>query len=244
MAVNTGNKTLADVRVRQALNYAIDRDLWLKVVFAGMGTPATSAIPERVQFYEKQAEPHYSYDPAKAKALLAEAGHPNGIDLKLWSTNATASVRAAQFLKAQLATAGIRVTVTPMDSGTRNSKLWSVSDPQKAEFDLYYGGWSTSTGDADWAMRPLFATESWVPKSYNASYFSDPAVDKAIADGLATADPQKRAAAYATAQQLVWKASPVTFLGTPDNLVGKRKNLTGVSMLPDGNLLYTQAEFK
>jgi len=244
MAVNTGNKTLADVRVRQALNYAIDRDLWLKVVFAGMGTPATSAIPERVQFYEKQAEPHYSYDPAKAKALLKEAGYPNGIDLKLWSTNATASVRAAQFLKAQLATAGIRVTVTPMDSGTRNSKLWSVSDPQKAEFDLYYGGWSTSTGDADWAMRPLFATESWVPKSYNASYFSDPAVDKAIADGLATADPQKRAAAYATAQQLVWKASPVTFLGTPDNLVGKRKNLTGVSMLPDGNLLYTQAEFK
>ncbi|TKI04889.1 glutathione ABC transporter substrate-binding protein [Martelella alba] len=244
LAVNNSKKALADTRVRQALNYAVDRNLWLKVVFAGMGTPATSAIPERVQFYQKQTEPRYSYDPAKAKALLTQAGYPNGLSLKLWCTNATASVRAAQFLKAQLAAAGIRVTVTPMDSGTRDSKLWSVTDPKKAEFDLYYGGWSTSTGDADWALRPLFATESWVPKSYNVSYFSDPAVDKAIAAGLATADPQKRAAAYAVAQRLIWRAAPIVFLGTPDNLVGKRKNLTGVSMLPDGNLLYAQAAFK
>ncbi|VEC46681.1 Dipeptide-binding ABC transporter, periplasmic substrate-binding component (TC 3.A.1.5.2); Putative hemin-binding lipoprotein [Klebsiella aerogenes] len=94
--------------------------------------------------------------------MLKAAGYPNGLDLKLWVTNATASVRAAQVLKAQLATVGIRATVTPMDSGTRNAKLWGVQDPKKAEFDLYYGGWSTSTGDADWALRPLFATESWV----------------------------------------------------------------------------------
>lgn len=153
-------------------------------------------------------------------------------------------MRAAQFLKAQLATAGIRVTVTPMDSGTRNAKLWGVKDPKQAEFDLYYGGWSTSTGDADWALRPLFATESWVPTSYNVSYYSNPAVDKAIAAGLATADPAKRGVAYAEAQKLLWKDAPIAFLGTPDNLVGKRSNLSGVSMLPDGNFLYTKAVFK
>ena len=153
-------------------------------------------------------------------------------------------MRAAQVLKAQLATVGIRATVTPMDSGTRNAKLWGVQDPKKAEFDLYYGGWSTSTGDADWALRPLFATESWVPTSYNVSYFSNPDVDKAIAAGLATADPAKRGIAYAQAQKLLWKEAPVAFLGTPDNLVGKRSTLSGVSMLPDGNLLFTQASFK
>ncbi|HID2768741.1 TPA: ABC transporter substrate-binding protein, partial [Klebsiella pneumoniae] len=199
---------------------------------------------EGVQFYEKQSDPDYHYAPDKAKALLKAAGYPNGLDLKLWVTNATASVRAAQVLKAQLATVGIRATVTPMDSGTRNAKLWGVQDPKKAEFDLYYGGWSTSTGDADWALRPLFATESWVPTSYNVSYFSNPDVDKAIAAGLATADPAKRGIAYAQAQKLLWKEAPVAFLGTPDNLVGKRSTLNGVSMLPDGNLLFTQASFK
>ena len=244
MAINTQHKPLADVRVRQAINYAIDRNLWLKVAFAGLGKPATSAMPEGVQFYEKQSDPDYHYAPDKAKALLKAAGYPNGLDLKLWVTNATASVRAAQVLKAQLATVGIRATVTPMDSGTRNAKLWGVQDPKKAEFDLYYGGWSTSTGDADWALRPLFATESWVPTSYNVSYFSNPDVDKAIAAGLATADPAKRGIAYAQAQKLLWKEAPVAFLGTPDNLVGKRSTLNGVSMLPDGNLLFTQASFK
>ncbi|MCE0492250.1 glutathione ABC transporter substrate-binding protein [Pantoea sp. Mb-10] len=243
MAINTQHKPLADVRVRQAINYALDRNLWLKVAFAGMGKPATSAMPEGVQFWQKQATPDYRYAPDKAKALLKEAGYPNGLDLKLWVTNATASVRAAQVLKAQLATVGIRATVTPMDSGTRNAKLWGVKDPKQAEFDLYYGGWSTSTGDADWALRPLFATESWVPTSYNVSYFSNPEVDKAIAAGLATADPARRGEAYAQAQTLLWQAAPVAFLGTPDNLVGKRSTLNGVSMLPDGNLLFNQATF-
>jgi len=244
MALNTQHKPLADVRVRQAINYAINRDLWLKVGFAGMGTPATSAMPAGVQFYEKQTGVDYSYNPEKAKALLKEAGYASGLDLQLWSTNATAAVRVAQFLKQQLGSVGIRVTVTPMDSGTRNAKLWGVKDPKQAEFDLYYGGWSTSTGDADWALRPLFATESWVPTSYNVSYFSNAEADKAIAAGLQTADPAKRAAAYAEAQKVLWKEAPVAFLGTPDNLVGKSKNLTGVSMLADGNLLFTQAEFK
>ncbi|ORM61733.1 glutathione ABC transporter substrate-binding protein [Pantoea rodasii] len=244
MAINTQHKPLADVRVRQAINYAIDRNLWLKVAFAGMGKPASSAMPEGVQFYQKQSEPNYHYAPDEAKALLKAAGYPNGLDLKLWTTNTTASVRAAQVLKAQLATVGIRATVTPMDSGTRNAKLWGVKDPKEAEFDLYYGGWSTSTGDADWALRPLYATESWVPTSYNVSYFSNPDVDKAIAGGLATADPAKRGEAYAEAQKLLWKDAPVAFLGTPDNLVGKRSNLSGVSMLADGNFIYTLASFK
>ncbi|ATA26126.1 ABC transporter substrate-binding protein [Brenneria goodwinii] len=244
MSLNTQHKPLQDVRVRQAINYAINRDMWLKVGFAGMGVPATSAMPPNVQFYQKQSSPDYSYNPEKAKALLKEAGYANGLDLKLWTTNATAAVRSAQFLKQQLAQVGIRATVTPMDSGARNAKLWGVQDPKQAEYDLYYGGWSTSTGDADWALRPLFATESWVPTAYNVSYYSNPAVDKAIMAGLETADPAKRATAYAEAQKLIWQDAAVAFLGSPDNLVGKAKNLSGVYMLADGSLIFDQAEFK
>lgn len=244
MAINTLHKPLADVRVRQAINYAINRDIWLKVAYAGMGQPATSAIPPAVQFYAKQRDPDYHYNPEKAKALLQAAGYGNGLALKLWVTDTTASVRAAQFLKQQLGAVGITVTVTPMDSGARNAKLWGVKDPKQAEFDLYYGGWSTSTGDADWAIRPLFASESWVPTAYNVSYYSNPNADNAIAAALKTADPAKRAAAYAEAQKIIWQDAPIAFLGSPDNLVGRKKNLSGVSLLADGSLLFDQAEFK
>lgn len=243
MAINTQHKELADVRVRQALNYALDRNLWLKVNAASMGVPAHSAMAPNVQFYEKQSSPDYSYNPEMAKKLLKEAGYENGLELKLWTSNSTPRVRTAQFVKQQLGQVGIKVTVVPMDSGTRNAKLWSVEDPKKAEFDLYYGGWSPSTGDADWALRPLFASESWTPTAYNVSYYSNEGVDNAIMGGLKTADPEQRAKAYASAQQLIWKDAPVVFLGTPDNLVGKQKKLAGVSMLADGSLLFNQAQF-
>lgn len=244
MAINTQHKPLANLKVRQALNYAINRELWLKVGFAGMGLPAESVIAPRVQFFAKQSSPNYRYNPAKAKELLKEAGYANGLQLNLWVSNATTAVRCAQFFKQQLAQVGIKVKVVPMDSGTRNAKLWSVRDPKKAQYDLYYGGWSPSTGDADWALRPLFATESWVPTAYNVSYFSNKKVDQAITDGLATADPSVRAKAYARAQKLIWKNAPIVFLGTPDNLVGRQKDLTGVSMLADGTLLFDQAQYK
>lgn len=243
LALNTQHKSLANLKVRQAINYAINRKLWLRVGYAGLGTPAESVIAPNVQFFAKQTSPNYRYDPAKAKELLKEAGYGQGLNLKLWTSNATASVRCAQFFKQQLAQVGIHVKVVPMDSGTRDAKLWSVRDPKKAQFDLYYGGWSPSTGDADWALRPLFATDSWVPRAYNVSYFSNAKVDQAIADGLKTADLKLRAKAYARAQKLIWKAAPIAFLGSPDNLVGKQKNLKGVSMLADGTLLFTKARF-
>lgn len=244
MAINTQHKALADVRVRQAINYAINRDLWLKINSAGLGVAAKSAIAPNVQFFKAQTSPDYSYNPAIAKKLLAEARYNHDLTLKLWTSNATDRVRSAQFVKQQLGQVGIKVSVVPMDSGTRSAKLWGVTDPKKAEFDLYYGGWSPSTGDADWALRPLFATESWTPTAYNVSYYSNKKVDNAIMGGLQTADPKERAKFYAVAQELIWKDAPIVFLGTPDNLVGKRKSLEGVSMLADGSLLFNNAMFK
>ncbi|MEI8631892.1 ABC transporter substrate-binding protein [Vibrio sp. PP-XX7] len=82
-----------------------------------------------------QHSPDYSYNPAKAKEqLLKEAGYSKGLKLNLWTSNATERVRSAQFVKQQLGQVGIQVKVVPMDSGTRNAKLWSITDPKKAEF--------------------------------------------------------------------------------------------------------------
>jgi len=244
IAFNTQKKEFSDVRVRQAINYAVDRNLWLKVGFAGMGSPSTSPLPKNVQFYQKQSTPDYSYNIAKAKELMKEAGYEKGFDVEMWSSNKTDRIRSAQFLKQQLSLIGVRVKLVPMDSGTLNQRLWSTPKPADAKVEMYYGAWSASTGDADWALRPLFATESWIPSAYNVSYYSNKQVDAAITAGLQTADIEKRTAAYADAQKLLWADAPVAFLGVPDNLVGKSKDLTGVYMLADGSLIFNQAQFK
>lgn len=242
LAINNLHSPLNDVRVRQALNYAINRDVWLKVSYAGMGSAADSVMSPNVQFHAPQQTPNYNWAPEQAKDLLKQAGH-SSLNLKLWTPNDTPSVRSGQFFKQQLALIGVNVTVTPMDSGTRNGKLFGVTDPAKAEYDLYYSGWSPSTGDADWALRPLYASESWVPAAYNVPYYSNSLADEQIKNGLSSADPEIRAAAYSKAQQIIWRDAPAIFLGTPDTLVGKVKNLSGVYMMADYSLVFNQAEF-
>ncbi len=243
VAINNLKAPLDNKLVRQAMNYAINKDIWLKVVFGGMGTKATSAIPEQVQFYSKQSFT-YGYDLKKAKALMKEAGLADGFSIELWTANSTDEIRSAQIIKQQLSQIGIKVKVIPMEAGTRNQRLWGVQNPKDAKFDMYLSGWSTSTGDADWALRPLFATESWIPTAFNVSYYSNPAVDNYISAALATADPTVRSEAYKQAQTLIWNDAPVIFLGEPDNLVGKVKALEGVYMLPDRSLSFTDAEFR
>ncbi len=75
----------------------------------------------------------------------------------------------------------------------------------EAEVDMYVIGWSTSTGDADWGIRPLMAIESEPPMSYNVSYYENEEVDQLLKDALATADDSKRAEAYAKAQDIIWE---------------------------------------
>lgn len=244
IAFNTQMKQFKDVRVRQAINYAIDRNLWLKVVAAGMGEVATSPLPSHVQFYQKQSSPDYTYNLAKAKELMKEAGYSDGFDVEMWSSNKTDRIRAGQFIKQQLGLIGIRIKQMPMDAGSITQKLWSTPNPADAKVQMYYGSWSTSTGDADWALRPLFTTDAFIPKGYNVSYYSNKAVDADITAGLQTADMSKRKAAYDDAQKLLWTDAPVAYLGAADNLVGKTKNLSGVFMLADGTLLFDQAQFK
>ncbi|MGQ0428236.1 glutathione ABC transporter substrate-binding protein [Klebsiella pneumoniae] len=244
IALNTKQKPLNDLRVRQALYYAIDRELWLKVGFAGLGHVAESPLALGIKYYEKQSSPSYDYDPQKARQLLKEAGYADGFDVELWLSNRTDRVRSAQFIKQQLAAVGVRVKLVPMDSGTLSHRLWEQKDPQTAQHSLYYGGWSPSSADAEWALDELYTTQAWPPSGRNASYYSSAEVDNAFIAGLQTADQSKRAAAYATVQRILWQDVPAIYLGAPDNIVGKDKALQGVSMLPDGTLTFERASFQ
>ncbi|WP_045519017.1 glutathione ABC transporter substrate-binding protein GsiB [Neobacillus niacini] len=242
MSMNTTKKPFNDVKVRQAINYAINKEAFIKVVNRGYGSEMDSIIPEGLQFYSKQTP--YPYNPEKAKQLLKEAGYENGFETTVWGANNSDAMKAMEFLQQQLGQVGIKVNVEPMEAGTLTDKIWSVQDAKDAEVDLYYGGWSSSTGDADWGIRPLLAGTSIPPKSYNVAYYQNEKADQLINGALQTADPEKRKEAYAEVQELIWKDAPWAYLIVEDTMAGKKNYLEGVYLLPDGSLNAKEAVIK
>jgi len=240
VAMNNMRKPFDDIRVRQAMNYAVDKNAFLKVVFNGYGVIMDAPLPSNLSGYDKQSTA-YPYDPAKAKALLAEAGYPNGFETVLWGNNSTITQRGMQFLQQQFAAVGVKVQVEPLESGVVTDKIFAVKTPADATTMMYYTGWSASTGDADWGLRPLFYSHAFPPTLFNTAYYSSPVVDAAIEQGLTTADAAKRAEAYKVAQTQIWKDAPWIFLVSDDNVAAKSKKLSGIYVLPDGQMLTEDA---
>ena len=232
VSLNVMRKPFSDVRVREALNYAVDKPAYIKVVWSGYADPMDSPMPAGLPFYQKQAS-SYAYDPAKAKALLAEAGYPNGFEATITGGNSTLAQRGMQFLQQQLAAVGVKLNVEALESGVLTAKEFNLQKPEEATITMLYGGWSSSTGDADWGMRPMLYTKSFPPVLSNLAWYSNPVTDAGIEEGLSTVDPVKRAAAYQKVQAEVWKDAPWIFLSVDRSLAAYSKKLTGAYIRPD-----------
>ncbi|MWL74723.1 glutathione ABC transporter substrate-binding protein GsiB, partial [Escherichia coli] len=165
-----------------AINYAINRQALVKVAFAGYATPATGVLPPSIAF--SQSYQPWPYDPAKARELLKEAGYPNGFSTTLWSShNHSTAQKVLQFTQQQLAQVGIKVQVTAMDAGQRAAEVEGKGQKESG-VRMFYTGWSASTGEADWALSPLFASQNWPPTLFNTAFYSNPQVDKDLTDAL------------------------------------------------------------
>jgi glutathione transport system substrate-binding protein len=242
VALNTQKKPFDDPRVRQALNYAVDKDAFIKVVYNGYASPMDAPAAPGIAFYSKQGA--WPYDPAKARKLLADAGYANGFDTDIWTFSNTLNVRAVQFLQQQLAAVGVRAAVTPIEAGVATSRLWGPKTPAEAQVRMFFGSWAPSTGDADWALRPLLSERSFPPAMFNVSYYRNEAVDAALTRGLSTADPAVRKAAYDEVQKTVWQDAPWLFLSVDTLLSGRSKQLTGLTQQPDTSLSYETADLQ
>ncbi len=240
LMMNNQKEPFNDMRVRQAINYAIDKNAYIAVVKDGNATVAQSVIGQNVQYF-KANEP-YEYDIEKAKELLAEAGYPDGFTTSIMYANTTANQKQCEFLKQQLEQVGIEVELNGMESAILNQKIQDVDVPgSEAEVEMYVIGWSTSTGDADWGIRPLLATESEPPMSYNICYYENEEVDNLLYEALGTSDSDKRAEAYEKAQDIIWEESPLVCLAYDYNTWANSKNIVNVGNTPDGGLYIRNA---
>lgn len=243
VSMNVLQKPFDNPKVREALNYAINKEALVKVAFAGYAVPAEGVVPPGVEYATKLGP--WKYDPAKARELLKEAGYPNGFETTLWSGyNHTTAQKIIQFVQQQLAQVGVKTTVEALEAGQRVQRVESAPDPKTAPVRMLYIGWSSSTGEADWAISPLLGGSSFPPKLFNTAYYKNDKVDDDLAKALATTDRGEKAKLYADAQKQIWTDAPWIFLVTEKVVYAHSKRLSGAYVMPDGSFSFDEIALK
>ena len=227
---------LQDVRVRQAINYAVDKQAIVENVLFGLGIPADAPLPPHFFGYAKQTP--YEYNPEKAKQLLAEAGYADGFKMVLLHPTGRylQDKQVAEAIQAYLQQVGIEVE---LKTGDWPTFVRSVLKPlNETDFDAVLVGWGPLINDAHFTLYAQFHSSQAVPKGLGLAYYSNPEVDKLLEQALSETDPQKRKELYAQAQEIIWKDAPWLFLYTQANLLATSKALKDVFIHPNGEQFF------
>ena len=191
--------------VRQAIGMAIDRDQILKVAYKGVGEIANGVLPPAMPNGGKAPTvPMLTFNPAKAKQLLAAAGYPDGKgipDLNLSIIQQRpANLAVAEIIRSNLKeNLGINVTIQPLEAGQ------FYKEEQKHALEFYYTGWVADYLDPQDFLTTLFKSTSGI----NRSGYSNPKFDALCDQADALSDPQKRADLYGQAHQILMDDMPV-----------------------------------
>lgn len=237
MAMNGQKKPFDDVRVRQAMNYAVNKEEIVEFLLSDLADVADSPLSPVIWGYASTGV--YEYNPERAKQLLAEAGYPNGFSMSLWTPvgRYLQDLGTAEVVQAQLAEVGIDVRVETWEFGAY------IEEIKKAQFDMVLLGWSPSTGDADWGLFPVFHSTQWPPMS-NRALYGNPDVDALLIAAQTEPDQHKRRELYRELQQIIFDDAPWIFLWSARQIVAHRSGLEGMEIIPVEHILFENASFK
>ncbi|ORE89826.1 family 5 extracellular solute-binding protein [Aurantimonas sp. 22II-16-19i] len=232
LAINTTRKPFDDVRVRRALNMAIDREAILSAIYPGMGTRADTPLPS-ASWASAGAAQAYPYAPEEARRLLIEAGVTDGLKVDLWyppddrSYNPDAR-RMARMIASDLEPLGIKVV--------RNSAPWETywRKLMNGETTLALAGWIGDNGDPDNFMATLLSCAGAARGGHNVARWCDAGYDTLIERARQVTDRTARARIYADAQAIFHEQAPWVPIASPRFLVAARATVMNFVMNPLG----------
>ncbi len=204
VAINTTRGPLADVRVRRAINHAIDTRSILRQLLGGRGRLAAGIIPPALDGFDSTRAP-YAHDVAKAKQLLADAGFPNGITLTLWCSQDATQSRVAQAVQGYLKQAGITAELVQRESASMREAA------RKGEADLVLKDWYADYPDAENFLYPLLHSAN-AGVGGNVSFFRNAAFDSVVTASRRETNVTARAVLYARADSIAFAQAPMVFL--------------------------------
>lgn len=231
LALNLRDPILRDIRVRQALAYAVDRIPMLHYLLRDQGRLAGSVLPPQHWAYTDQV-PQYEHHREKASRLLDAAGYPMNSGVRFHLTMKTSTEESARLLAAvlqqQLLEVGIRLDIRTYEFAT------FYSDVQHGAFQLYSLRWIGGNEDPD-IFEHVFHSKSIPPKRANRSFYSNSKVDELIDQARLTTDQERRRELYRQIQVTVAEELPYINLWYLDNVVVHSTRVHNLHLTPSGN---------
>ena len=222
-----------DKRVRQAMNYAVDKDAINKGLYGG-ATTASQGMPPVLWGYNKSVAP-YPFDAAKAKALLGEAGFPNGFstDMMVYANprgyNPIGGAKLGEAVQGYLAKAGINIKISQYEWGAYLDKLRHTAWEGFAII-----GWSGDNGDPDNFLGDLFEwdTAAGQARTNNRARHHNPEFDRLIVQGRQVSDQGRRGQIYEQANKILHDDAPWIFINHTNQVRAARTTVKGFQLNP------------
>jgi peptide/nickel transport system substrate-binding protein len=231
MAFNLRDPILKDVRVRQAIAYALDREPFIHYVWHDFARPAMSVLPPESWAYDDKVK-QYSHDPARARQLLDAAGYPekDGVRFHLnMKTSIEESSRSmASVFQQQLREIGIVLNIRSFEFAT------FFSDVTHGEFQVYSLRWIGGNEDPD-IFEYAFHSAKIIPNGANRQFYSNPRVDALIDKARAELDQNTRKQDYAELQRILAEDLPYIDLWYFDNVMVYSRRVKDLQLNPSGN---------
>jgi peptide/nickel transport system substrate-binding protein len=218
MGFNCSKKPFDDVRVRRAIDMALDLDGIVRAVFRDGGETCYGAVPPNGKYYDASYNKH-AFNVEQAKALLAEAGFSDGFKAEIWTNDRKERVDAATIMQSQLKAIGVDIGIQVMESGA----YWTALE--KGTHDMYLVGYYAATPDFGPAMYSTFHSSQNGINTY--TNYSNAALDKLLEDSNKEPDGPGREKIFADIQKILFEEKPMVFMQVGDNIVGVNKNVKG-----------------
>src|SRR6266581_2147216 len=233
LGINNQKKPFDDKRVRQALNYAVNKDAIVKDVLKGTGSPSSGPVLPGTWGAEPALKA-YPHDPQRARKLLAEAGYPNGFSTTMWvpesGSGMQSPVAMATVMQSNLKAVGVNVTLQTMEWGAYLAKLRSK------EQELFALSWMAGSEDPDMVMYPLLHSSQWTPVGPNRALYKNARFDALLQQARLTTDQVKRAQLYREAQRILVDDAPWVFVDHEIQIAALSKRVQSFKLHPSFDL--------
>lgn len=228
LMLNVTREPFTDVRVRQAIAKAIDRQLMTDVILFGYGKPVDGGLIPEWSWAYADLHTYPAPDIDGAKALLAEAGYADGFSFTIGAgANYSAQVQAGEMLKEQLGQIGLDVTVAPQEWGTYIDTVITQKN-----FDAAIIGWIGSADPDDWLYARFHTGEQW-----NTTGYSNAQVDELLEQGRALTDQAQRKELYNQAEAIIIDEAPFVFFYLYDQYEAVRDYVQGYAHMANNSKL-------
>ncbi len=213
VTLNVQKKPFSDVRVRRAVNYAVNKDAIARDILKGTATVSSGPIPPAITWAYTDQVTKYPYDLEKAKKLLTEAGYPNGFSAVFWIPESGSGMQSpktmAQAIQADLAAVGIQVTIKTFEWG---AYLNTYGKGFGQEADMGALSFMLDPGDPAPMLSLILDGHALPPNGFNGGYYKSTDVDKLLEAATRTVDLKQRGELYRQLQKLVADDVPWIFI--------------------------------